>query len=305
MSASYAASTALAGRNAPRKRDGTLARPWTRATSSTKSMWRCRSARNDGTSQVPSASSVRPRRPRISPAAVREIEPPINCASLPASSATGRVSAGGSPATWVVASAVPPAVSRMSFTASAEAGSTPDGSTPRSKRYDESEVSAVRRDVRRMPCGVKYADSSRISVVAAVTPLCRPPITPARASAAPDASEISKSSAVRTWADSSSARNASPSVAWRTTMPPVRLAASKACSGWPSSCSTKLVTSTMLLIGRRPMASSRCLSQAGLSLIEDAGDSNSGVERAGGGGVEADEIRGRDGHARLTGCPVV
>ena len=45
------------------------------------------------------------------------------------------------------------------------------------------------------------------------------------------------------------------------------LEASKAWSGWPSSWSTKLVTSTMLFIGRRPMDSRRCLSQAGDSLM--------------------------------------
>ena len=45
-----------------------------------------------------------------------------------------------------------------------------------------------------MPCGVNQADSNRMSVVASVTPLWRPPITPARASAAPDSSEMRRSS---------------------------------------------------------------------------------------------------------------
>ena len=53
------------------------------------------------------------------------------------------------------------------------------GSTPRSKRALASERRPSRFDVRAMPLGSKYADSSRISVVASETSAAAPPMIPA------------------------------------------------------------------------------------------------------------------------------
>jgi len=58
----------------------------------------------------------------------------------------------------------------------------------------------------------------------------------------------------------------SPARARRTRISgPRSRAASNAWSGWPNSSITKFVTSTTLLIGRRPIDSSRFFNHAGLS----------------------------------------
>ena len=83
------------------------------------------------------------------------------------------------------------------------------------------------------------------------------------------ASAITSTSGDSVRSSSSRVTSRSPAAARRTTIfafPSAwaSLARSKAWSGWPVSQSTKLVTSTTLLIGRRPMAVSRCCSHAGL-----------------------------------------
>ena len=113
------------------------------------------------------------------------------------------------------------------------------GSMPRSKRALDSLRSLIRFDVSAMPMRSKYADSSRISVVASDTSEVEPPMMPATACGTRAASQMSRSSGVSSRSTSSRVVIVSPAVAVRTTMPrPPSLARSKACSGWLRSSST-------------------------------------------------------------------
>ena len=117
--------------------------------------------------------------------------------------------------------------------------------------------------VRRMPMAEKQALSSRISVVSASTSELAPPMIPARATGRLASQIISISGS--SWCSfPSRVTKLSPTLARRTTiLPPASLLKSKACRGWPYSSMTKLVISTILLIGRMPTASNRCCSHQG------------------------------------------
>ena len=58
-------------------------------------------------------------------------------------------------------STVPPAISTMSLAANAEAVRAACGSDPRSNLYDESDVKARRRELRRMPEGAVFINVGR------------------------------------------------------------------------------------------------------------------------------------------------
>ena len=126
------------------------------------------------------------------------------------------------------------------------------GLTPRSNRPDASVRMPCARLVRRMAVRLKLAHSNITSVVASVISLSSPPITPPMP-VAPCASQINRSFGVNVRFTPSSVVSCSPSLARRTMISrPFTLRRSKACIGWPYSIITKLVMSTMLLIGRRP-----------------------------------------------------
>ncbi len=110
-------------------------------------------------------------------------------------------------------------------------------STPRSKRCDASECRPRRLAVRRTLRGSNVAASSSTSVVSAETSLVAPPITPASATG-PRPSAMTTSCSCRARSTPSSVVMRSPRPARRTTMPPLSLARSKACSGCPSSSIT-------------------------------------------------------------------
>ena len=96
-----------------------------------------------------------------------------------------------------------------------------------------------------------------MSVVPSVTPESRPPITPASATGFA-ASAITRFFSLNSTVVPSSTVSFSPALARRTTTRlPSSLFKSKVCSGCPSSISTKFVTSTTLLMERRPMLSRR------------------------------------------------
>ena len=107
--------------------------------------------------------------------------------------------------------------------------------------------------MRRTRGGSKYALSSRMSRVRSVTSLSAPPITPATATA-PSASAITRSSraSARSCAVERRERLARRAPRARGRSPPRTRARSKAWSGWPSSSITRFVTSTTLLIERKP-----------------------------------------------------
>ena len=119
------------------------------------------------------------------------------------------------------------------------------------------------REVFRMLAELKQALSSRTSVVSPLTPEYSPPMIPARAMG------FSASAMTRLASESSSSLPSrvtifSPGFARRaTTRRPESLFKSKACRGWPSSMSTKLVMSTTLLMERSPTASRRSTIHAG------------------------------------------
>ena len=107
------------------------------------------------------------------------------------------------------------------------------GSTPRSKRKDESVFNPWRRAVLRTHVGLKQADSKKISVVSLVTPDFKPPNTPA-IHIDSFSLHIIKSLEVNVRSTSSSVTNFSPSTAGFTmTFPPAIRFKSKQCSGCP------------------------------------------------------------------------
>ena len=137
------------------------------------------------------------------------------------------------------------------------------GSCDFSKRMDASVRSLSATDVLRTLVASKQALSSTIRLVAGPMALSRPPMTPAIAMG-PLESAMTRLDGFRLYFSSLSATIWSPARALRTKMvSPASLSASKACIGWASSDMTKFVTSTMLLIEFRPMASRRYCSQSG------------------------------------------
>ena len=135
---------------------------------------------------------------------------------------------------------VPPASSAMSCARPIDAsGTTASRSAPRSKRCDASVCSPWRLAVRRTLAGWKCAHSSSTRVVAGVTSLSAPPITPASASgrvAVADDQVVGVERALlaveRGQLLARLARGA------RRSALPASLSRSKACSGWPYSSST-------------------------------------------------------------------
>ena len=112
----------------------------------------------------------------------------------------------------------------------AEARSGSSRSTPRSNRYDASLCSRWRRAILATPTGEKCAASISTSVVSSLISVVRPPMVPASETAPePSAMTMSPGSSARvTWSRVSSR---SPGSARRTSIAPVTLALSKACSG--------------------------------------------------------------------------
>ena len=103
--------------------------------------------------------------------------------------------------------------------------------------------------------------------VLSVTPLFAPPNTPAMHRGLV-ASAIMQSCGSKVRSTSSKVTSFSPAFAARmfTVLPPI-VSASKACKGCPKVCSTKLVLSTALFLGVRPIAIKCSFSQSGLSVI--------------------------------------
>ena len=155
------------------------------------------------------------------------------------------------------ATTAPPATSAIRAAARVAAATVPCGSTPRSKRREASVDSPSFFDVLRTLTGLKQALSINTRVVPASISELSPPMTPATATGF-SPSQIMSISASRVRSLPSRVTKASPAAAVRTTIRfPARRSRSKACNGWPHSNMTKLVTSTMLLIGRDPTDSSR------------------------------------------------
>ena len=118
-----------------------------------------------------------------------------------------------------------------------------------------------------MLTGSKYALSRNTLVVLSEIPESWPPNTPA-IHIGSSALQIIRSAADKVRSTPSRVTNFCPSVAFlTTTFPPLILSASNECKACPISWSTKLVTSTTLLIGRIPMVESAFFNQSGDSLI--------------------------------------
>ena len=97
--------------------------------------------------------------------------------------------------------------------------------------------------------------------------LSRPPIMPARQEG-PSLSAITSISLFKVWGFPSNVVMVSPSFARLTMIWAPRISRiSKACIGWPVSSITKLVMSTMLLMGRIPALLMQRFIQSGDSLI--------------------------------------
>ena len=140
-------------------------------------------------------------------------------------------------------------------------------STPFSKRVAASVRNPCRKDVVRILAGLNQALSKKIFFVAVVTPLCTPPYTPAMHMASVSL-QITRSSADNFLSLLSNVVKGVPSGKFFIiTLLPVIISASKACKGCPVSCKIKLVISTILLMGRRPMLFNFCCNHLGLSAI--------------------------------------
>ena len=70
------------------------------------------------------------------------------------------------------------------------------GSSPRSKRKEESELTPMRRAVRRTLEALKFAASRKISVVCSVVPESKPPMTPAMQRGVPSPEAMRRSCSV-------------------------------------------------------------------------------------------------------------
>ena len=128
------------------------------------------------------------------------------------------------------------------------------GSMPRSNRNEASVLNPCLLAVFRILTGSKYADSRKMFVVVVLIPEFKPPKTPAIHMGCFEL-QITKSSWCSLRSTLSKVVNFSFLCAVRTiTFLSVILSASKACSGCPKPCNTKLVISTMLLIGTKPIA---------------------------------------------------
>ena len=138
-------------------------------------------------------------------------------------------------------------------------------STPFSNLVAASVRKPCLSDVMRIASLLNQALSKNIVVVFFVTPLSSPPYTPAMHMLSV-ALAIIKSVANNFLSLPSNVLKTSPSFALRTTILfPAILAASKACNGCPVSCKIKLVASTILFIGFRPIAFNLFCNQLGLS----------------------------------------
>ncbi len=134
---------------------------------------------------------------------------------------------------------------------------------PLSNLYEASVCRPWRRDVLRTDTGLKVALSRNTEVVSADTPDLSPPKTPAMHMPS-EALQIIRSEAASSRSTPSRVTNFDPAGSvLTTTLSPVTAAASKACRGCPVSWRTKLVMSTTLLIGLRPIDLRRCWSHSG------------------------------------------
>ena len=122
-------------------------------------------------------------------------------------------------------------------------------------------------DVVRMLLPRKFADSRMTVFVSSSISELRPPMTPAMPMLL-SASLIMSMSPSMVLSFSSRVTNFSPGAAFSTTiLLPWTSLISKACIGWPYSSMTKLVKSTILLIGRMPAYIRRFCSHHGDCLI--------------------------------------
>ncbi len=133
----------------------------------------------------------------------------------------------------------PPAYSLMSRAARLIAQIVELGSTPRSKRYEESVLIPWRLADLRTQVGLKNALSRKMSFVSGVTPEFSPPIIPASTNGLPSPSQIIRSFSSRVISVSLRVMNFVPGLTVFTRIfPPVMVSASKPWSGWPISCWT-------------------------------------------------------------------
>ena len=150
---------------------------------------------------------------------------------------------------------IPPASSTINCAALFSAATVTFGSLPFSYTLAASVLSKCLVLVRLILPALKCADSKNILAVSSVTPDSKPPNTPAIHSPLPFPSQIIKSSALSFRVDSSKALNSVPSASFFTTIfLEGILSASNACNGCPISCNTKLVISTITLIGLTSIA---------------------------------------------------
>ena len=139
-------------------------------------------------------------------------------------------------------------------------------STPFSNLVAASVLSSWRNAVFLTKPLSKQADSRNIDVVVALTPLFMPPYTPAIHMGSCSL-QIIKSLPLSFLSFSSSVLNNFPSSEnFTITLLPEMVLASNACKGCPVSCKIKLVMSTILLIGLKPMLFNFCCSHSGLSV---------------------------------------
>ena len=123
----------------------------------------------------------------------------------------------------------------MRWIARRDAHSVWTGSTPRSKRYEESDASPSAREVRRICVFSNCALSSRTLTVRSEISVSSPPMMPATATGR-SASAMTSIAGLSLHCVPSIETIVSPSAARRTTMrPPRSLSKSKAWSGWPHS----------------------------------------------------------------------
>ena len=220
---------------------GMLAKPWIRATSSTRSIPRSTSRRwltagtdhpevsedgsNPSADKIPSTSASSSWIPR--------------CLRMSARSSLIGLSSGccGKQSTCPGKTCPGPVRASRAAMRSAACGAVFQ-SAPRSKRWDASVNSLKRRAAFRMTLGRNQAASSSTLRVSAVISVACPPITPASATGL-SASQIARCPPVRSRSSPSRVTSFSPLRARRTMMAaPASLSRSKACVGWPISSRT-------------------------------------------------------------------
>ncbi len=172
---------------------GIRSRPWTRATSSTRSISRVTStARQVGTMTFQSSSTSNPSRSSAPRCSSGEISSPTTLVRPVGAERERPAARAARPSRRRGPPTARPSARGSARVASTAACSARCGSTPFSQRFEPSVRSACRSELRRMPTGSKLAASRRTFAVSSRTSVSSPPMIPAKA-IAPSASAMTRS----------------------------------------------------------------------------------------------------------------